>query len=146
MAVVMSRAAVWGAWAQPGLMVLVMVVVRSGAGGGGHGYGLSSALGRDNIVGFGFGSQIGPWGPFTVYCAASSGAIYSLCPVAPFGELNAVACASPEAGSLPLRSMDCIGSGVSQCLGVGVWCGCGACGVGVAALYDTANPHPRPGG
>lgn len=50
------------------------------------GYGLAAAVGAEQAAAFAFGPSIGPWGPFTVYIQAASGGVFSVCPLAPFGE------------------------------------------------------------
>ena len=50
------------------------------------GFGLSAAAAcAVDATAFAFGPATS-WGFFTIYVLASSGAIYALCPVAPFGE------------------------------------------------------------
>eukprot|EP00983_Pelagomonas_calceolata_P113069 1159949-Pelagomonas_calceolata.AAC.4 len=52
---------------------------------GSSGFGLSAAASAVDATAFSFGPATS-WGFFTIYVLASSGALYALCPVAPFGE------------------------------------------------------------
>lgn len=53
---------------------------------GASGFGLSAAAAYAvDATAFAFGPA-SSWGFFTIYVLASSGALYALCPVAPFGE------------------------------------------------------------
>eukprot|EP00200_Dunaliella_tertiolecta_P014397 CAMPEP_0202393042 /NCGR_PEP_ID=MMETSP1127-20130417/92697_1 /ASSEMBLY_ACC=CAM_ASM_000462 /TAXON_ID=3047 /ORGANISM="Dunaliella tertiolecta, Strain CCMP1320" /LENGTH=499 /DNA_ID=CAMNT_0048995595 /DNA_START=34 /DNA_END=1530 /DNA_ORIENTATION=+ len=51
---------------------------------GSSGFGLSAAASAVDATAFSFGPATS-WGFFTIYVLASSGALYALCPVAPFG-------------------------------------------------------------
>ncbi|KAF5829493.1 hypothetical protein DUNSADRAFT_16002 [Dunaliella salina] len=51
---------------------------------GASGFGLSAAASTVDATAFSFGPATS-WGFFTIYVLASSGAMYALCPVAPFG-------------------------------------------------------------